>query len=43
MDSRAFLWFLQKLTERKFIQVLSDAFKLILLLVVWIIIPNIPF
>lgn len=43
MDSRAFLWFLQKLTERKFMQVLSDAFKLILLLVVWIIIPNIPF
>ena len=43
MDSRAFLWFLQKLTERKFMQVLSDTFKLILLLVVWIIIPNIPF
>lgn len=43
MDSRAFLWFLQKLTERKFMQVLSDAFKLIILLIVWLIIPNIPF
>ena len=25
MDSRAFLWFLQKLTERKFMQVLQSA------------------
>lgn len=25
MDSRAFLWFLQKLTERKFMQVLKYA------------------
>lgn len=31
MDSRAFL------------QICNDVFKLILLLIVWIIIPNIPF
>lgn len=43
MDSRAFLWFLQKLTERKFMQVCNNAFKLIILLIVWLIIPNIPF
>lgn len=44
MDSRAFLWFLQKLTERKFMQVLLnkllDWLMILMLLVVTLVVPT---